>query len=451
MALFLVTSMIWLPLLTACLHPPPPGPTPAAQALQIHEPFAAETKRSLVGLSILVEGGSSTDHPGKEGAGALMWSALSTHPALSQWKDAGGQFRSEWHRDYGALHYRWPASKDLEGILTRVIEEQFAVDGNDMDWELALSETRNSWNRKEGDRGLPDIRDAWLAAGLEGHPYAHPKRGTSRTRSILSLSDLTASFEENLCTARIHTAWSAQESPDLPEGIQLSLNSLGPCDRELPTPKPLPYPDEEQLLILETRGAGTQAFVGLPQRPTSHPFDADALQWAAELLLGPAGSGPITQRLTRAEIDAKLSVRVSPRGERWRQPLLQIELRTQDADPVLLLSALKETLHSLPKHGWSARDVHRLSAHLAERPESTSTSPRLESLLLSEVFGPAPEAEQDLQTEIILELLQSGFSLTTPLIVMEVGDAEPLEAYAASQGISTRVIRAAEIEMEPTD
>ena len=447
-----MTTMIWLPLLTACLQPPPQGPTPAARALQIHEPFSAETKRSLVGFSLLVEGGAASDHPGKEGAGALMWSALSTHPALQKWEEAGGQFRSEWHRDYGALHYRWSASKDLDGILTRVIEEQFSVDENEMDWENALEATRNSWNRSENDRGLPDLRDAWLASGLEGHPYAHPKRGTSRTRATLTVSDLRTSFEDNLCTSRIHTAWSTQESSGgLPEGIAIALNALGPCGKELPTPKPLPYLNQEQLLILETRGAGTQAFVALAHRGTSRPFDANVLQWAAALLEGPSDNGPINRHLNRAEIEASVTARIAPRGERWRQPLLQVELRTQEADPVTLLSTLRKTLQRLPQDGWSPRDVHRLKKHLAHQPGSSSTSPRLESLLLGEAFGPSPTLDPNLESEAILEVLSRGIALDAPLIVMEVGDSEELAAYAESQGISTRILKAEEVEMEPTD
>ena len=443
--------MIWLPLLTACLPTPPQGPTPAAQALQIHTPLLAETKRSLVGFSLLIEGGSATDAPGKEGAGALMWSALSTHPALVQWKEAGGQFRSEWHRDYGALHYRWPAAKDLDGILTRVLQEQFAEDGSDMDWETALGETRNAWNREEGDRGLPDLRDAWLAAGLEGHPYAHPKQGTARTRSVLSLSDLEASFEDNLCTGRIHTAWSTQDSAELPEGIRTVLNQLGPCAAELPTPKPLPAPNEKRLLILETRGAGTQAFVALPHRKTSRPFDANALQWAADLLQGPSKHGPLAQNLNRAGIEASISARLAPRGERWRQPLLQLEVRTQEADPVELLSALEETLDNLSEHGWSPRDAHRLQSHLKHRPESSPTSPRLESLLLAEVFGDSPSSSHEQDLEAVLELLQKGISLESPFIVMEVADASALEEYARDQGLTLRVLRAADLEAVPTD
>ena len=443
--------MIWLPLLTACLQPPPQGPTPAARALQIHEPISTETNRSLIGLSLLIEGGSATDDPGKEGAGALMWSALSAHPALQQWKEAGGQFRSEWHRDYGALHYRWPASKGLEGILTRVIEEQFAVDGNDINWEIALAETRNTWNRNESDRGLPEIRDAWLAAGLEGHPYAHPKQGTARTRAALTVSDLKASFEENVCTGRVHTAWSTQEPSDLPEGIQVTLNALGPCGSELPTPKPLPHPNHEQLLILETRGAGTQAFVGLAHRGTARPFDANALQWAAALLEGPANNGPVHRHLSRAEIEAHVTARVAPRGERWRQPLLQLEIRTQQEDPVVLLSSLRDALNGLPRDGWSPRDVHRLREHLAHQPESSSTSPRLESLLLAEVFGPSPTPERSLDNAAILDMLQRGIAVEAPLIVMEVGEAKELAAYAQSHGIPTRILRAEDIDIEPTD
>ena len=443
--------MIWFPLLAACLHPPPQGPTPAARALEIHPEIVVETKRSLVGFSLLIEGGSSTDVPVKAGAGALLWSALSTHPALEQWKEAGGQVRSEWNRDYGALHYRWQASEDLQGLLTRVLQDQFAADGGAMDWEQALGDTRNDWNREEGDRGLPELRDAWLATGLEGHPYAHPTQGTARTRSVLTVSDLKASFEDNLCTGRIHTAWSSQTTPTLPEGIRTLLNELGPCSSELPTPKPLPFSSEERLLVLESRGSGTQAFVALPHRKTSRPLDADSLQWAAALLLGPSQNGPLARELQRAGIEASISARTSPRGERWRQPLLQVELRTQDAEPIALLKALRATLQNLSLHGFSPRDVHRLRSHLEHLPEASSTSPRLESLLLAEVFGPSPSAAVDHDAAALLEFLHQGLSLQAPFIVMEVADAAEVERYAQDQGIAVRVLRAEEIEVVPTD
>ena len=150
-------------------------------------------------------------------------------------------------------------------------------------------------------------------------------------------------------------------------------------------------------------------------------------------------------------IEASISARLAPRGERWRQPLLQLEVRTQEADPVELLSALQATLDNLSEHGWSPRDAHRLRLHLEHLPESSATSPRLESLLLAEVFGASPSSSKEQDLDAVLELLHKGISLESPLIVMEVADASVLEDYARDHGLTIRVLRAVDLEIEPTD
>jgi hypothetical protein len=48
-------------------------------------------------------------------------------------------------------------------------------------------------------------------------------------------------------------------------------------------------------------------------------------------------------------------------------------------------------------------------------------------------------------------MLQRGIAVEAPLIVMEVGEAKELAAYAQSHGIPTRILRAEDIDIEPTD
>ena len=443
--------MLWLTLLSACLHPPPKGPTPAAQAQTIHPALEVETKRSLVGLSILIEGGSASDDTGKEGAGALMWESLSTHPALVEWKEAGGQFRSEWHRDYGVLHYRWAASKDLSDDLKGLLNTQL-ISGEDIEALTAnLELTRTKWDREEADRGLPSLRDSWLQIGLTGHPYAHPKRGSSATRSQLTPADLQDAWRENLCTGRVHLAWADSETSAVPDAIRDSLNELDSCKKELPTPKPFPISNASRLLILESRGAGTQAFLALPHRPTSQPLDPDTLQWGASLLTGQADNGPVQQAMHRASIEAMVSARLSERGERWRQPLLQLEVRTQDADPIALFDALHEGVSNLHQNGWTRRDLYRSNQHLSHREEPPHTSPRVESLLLAETFGLPPKASPEIPTESILEFLLKGIQLEHPIFVMEVGNSEALAAHASGLGFEVKTLRAIDLVTEATD
>ena len=131
--------------------------------------------------------------------------------------------------------------------------------------------------------------------------------------------------------------------------------------------------------------------------------------------------------------------------------MLQVEVRTQDADPVALFTALRKTLNNLHESGWTARDIYRTRQHLRHQEATASTSPRLESVLLTEVFGDRPSLDETLSSELILEDLRTGIALDHPVWVLEVADATALAEHAEALGLDHRILRAAEIEIEPTE
>lgn len=434
--------MFWISLISACFHGPPAGPTPAAQAAQIHPPLLVESTRSHVGLSLLVRGGSAADPVGKEGVGALLWENTQKGTHTAAFRKAGGQVRVEWRRDYGAFHYRWETGADMEAPLLALLKAQLSRDTLNEDLQDTLAQQIQQRDTREADRGLPSLLDAWLQLGLAGHPYAHPLGGTWASRAQLGPRDLRQAADRLFCTGNLHVAVSASSNPTLPKAIGDFLNSQGTCGQEPPTPKPLPMAQGPQLLLLQSRGAGTHAFVGLPHRSTSHITSDEDLAWGAALIRSSGGQGPIQRAFDLAEIEASIRVRLSPVGERWEQPLILINIRSQDADPVAFFDALSSSIMGLKTAGWTARDHHRHNQHLANTNAAPSTQARLESRLLAHVFGPTPQAEMQNDDDDTLEALRNGIHPSRLSLVMEVSDPAALEAHAKAKGFAVQVLRA---------
>jgi hypothetical protein len=441
--------MFWISLLSACFHGPPTGPSPSAQAAKIHTPLLVESPRSHVGISLLVRGGSAADPIGKEGAGSLLWQNASEGASIEAFRKAGGQFRSEWRRDYGSFHYRWAADEDLEGPLLELMKSQLQLVETEENLAPTLARQIQEKDTMEADRGLPSLLDAWLQLGLAGHPYAHPSGGTWASRANLSPQDLQAAANRLFCTGNFHVAVSAKTDPTLPPSIEKLLNAQGPCQQEPPTPKPLPLAQGSNLLVLKSRGAGTHAFAGLPHRSTSHKTNDQDLAWGAALLAGTNNDGPLQRAFDLREIEASIKVRLSPVGERWEQPLIQISVRSQDADPIVMFDALTTSLMGLNTSGWTARDHHRHNQHLSETKPAPSTQERLESQLVATVFGPTPRAKAQSDASETLEALQQGIQAHRLSLVMEVSETEPLVEYAREKGFDVQVLSAQDFLPKP--
>ncbi len=441
--------MFWISLLSACFHGPPTGPTPSAQAAKIHAPLLVESPRSLVGISLLVRGGSAADPIGKEGVGSLLWQNASEGASTDAFRKAGGQFRSEWRRDYGAFHYRWAADADMEAPLLELLKSQLQLNEKEESLKPTLARLIQEKDTQEADRGLPSMLDAWLQLGLAGHPYAHPLSGTWASRANLSPQDLQAAANRLFCTGNFYVAVSAKTQPNLPPSIEKLLNDQGPCRQEPPTPKPLPLTQGPELLVLKSRGAGTHAFTGLPHRSTSHRTNEQDLAWGAALLAGSNDLGPLHRAFDLGEIEASIKVRLSPVGERWEQPLILISVRSQDADPIAMFDALTTSLMGLNTSGWTARDHHRHNQHLAGTTPPPSTQERLESQLVASVFGPTPLAEIQSNASETLEALQQGIQAHRLSLVMEVSEPDPLVEYAREKGFEVQVLSAQDFLPNP--
>jgi hypothetical protein len=434
--------MFWISLLTACFHGPPNGPTPAEQASKIHTPLLVVSNGSHIGFSLLVRGGSAADPLGKEGVGSLLWQSLSEGADVEAFRTAGGRFRSEWHRDYGVLHYRWATEKDMSNALLEILEAQLFIDWSQEEREIALRQHIEAQDTTDDDRGLPSTLDAWLQLGLTGHPYAHAPTGTWASRAHLSTADLATAANRMFCAGNFHVAVSAKDKPGIPKTIENLLNTKGTCTQEPPTPKPFPLAQGPQLLILQSRGAGTHAFAGLPHRSTSHKTTNEDLAWGAALLAGATGNGPLQRALDLGDIEASLKIRVFQKGERWEQPLIMVNVRSQDADPVAMFDAITKTLMNIDFSGWTARDHHRLNKHLDKAIPQARTQVRLESQLLTEVFGPSPAAGFQEDASPTLEALQEGIRTQRLALVMEVSESEVLAEHASKQGFQVQVLSA---------
>jgi hypothetical protein len=330
----------------------------------------------------------------------------------------------------------------MEAPLLAMLKAQFSRDPLNEHLQDALAQQIQHRDTREADRGLPSLLDAWLQLGLAGHPYAHPQGGTWTSRAQLSHGDLNEAADRLFCTGNLYVAVSASSNPVLPKSIENFLNSQGPCGQEPPTPKPLPLAQGPQLLLLQSRGAGTHAFAGLPHRSTSHITSDEDLAWGAALIRGSAGQGPIQRAFDLAEIEASIKVRLSPVGERWAQPMILINIRSQDADPVQLFDALSSSLMGLKATGWTERGHHRHNQHLAQTTAERPTQARLESRLLAHVFGPTPRAAIQLDASATLEALRNGIQPDSLSLVMEVNDPEALEAHAKAKGFSVQVLKA---------
>ena len=434
--------MFWISLISACFHGPPAGPTPAAQAAKIHAPLLVESARSHVGISLLVRGGSAADPIGKEGVGSLLLQNASEGESIEAFRKAGGQFRSEWRRDYGVFHYRWAADEDMEAPLLKLMKSQLQRIETEESLKLTLARQIQEKDTREADHGLPAMLDAWLQLGLAGHPYAHPTGGTWASRANLSPQDLQAAANRLFCTGNFHVGVSAKTQPTLPLSIEKLLNAQGPCRQEPPTPKPLPLSQGPELLVLKSRGAGTHAFTGLPHRSTSHRTNEQDLAWGAALLTGSNDDGPLQRAFDLEAIEASINVRLSPVGERWEQPLILISVRSQDADPIAMFDALTTSLMGLNTSGWTPRDHHRHNQHLAETTLPPPNRERLESQLVASVFGPTPQAEIQPSASETLEALQQGIQAHHLSLVMEVGETDPLVEHARKKGFVVQVLSA---------
>jgi len=439
-------NMFLISLLSACLHAPPDAPTPAARAARIHAPLLVESNRSLVGMSVLVRGGSAADPVGQEGIGAAVFSAITHNPATEHFKKAGGQFRSEWHRDYGVLHYRWKAGTNLNKELSDLLNAQLTTDWKSDAVFDAVQKQSEQWGTREADEGLPSLLDAWLQTGLSGHPYAHPVRGSQKSRAGIDKDKLDEAYTRLFCTGNIHVAWAENKKPILPQNIRNTLNKLPTCTSEPPTPKPMARSTQPLLVVLESNGSGTHAFTALPHRASYRITTPEDLAWGRVLLDNGKGQGPLHRALAKQAIEANVAVRLFPKGERWRQPLLQIEVRTQDADPVALFDTLVASFSSLQQHGWSPRDVHREKEHLRVKGNANSSRLRLESQLLANVFGPSPKATLETLKEDTARLLRQSVSSDPVTIVMQVGNAETLLPHAQKRGFHTQLFKQGEWE-----
>jgi len=431
-------NMFLISLLSACLHAPPDAPTPAARAARIHTPLLVETNRSLLGMSVLVRGGSAADPVGQEGVGAAVFSAISDNPAIEVFKKAGGQFRSEWHRDYGVLHYRWKAGADLNKELSELLNAQLTTQwASDAVFDTVQNQFQK-WDTKEADAGMPSLLDAWLQTGLIGHPYSHPIHGSSPSRATIERPELANAFGRLFCTGNIHVGWAENNNPTLPQNIRNTLNKLPTCTTEVPTPKPMPRSTQPLLVVLESSASGTHAFTALPNRATYRVTTPEDLAWGQHLLDNGNAQGPLHRALAKQDIEAFVSVRLFPKGERWKQPLLQVHVRTQDADPVALFDTLVTTLSRLHQHGWSPRDVHREQQNQRLKPGSKTANLRLESQLLAHVFGPSPKANLDSLRKDTQTLLSQSIAPSPLVIVMQVSESESLLSHAHAQGFTSQ-------------
>jgi hypothetical protein len=337
----------------------------------------------------------------------------------------------------------------MEAPLLALLQAQMNSDWSSDAMSASLQQSIEKRDTRDADRGLPSLLDAWLQLGLAGHPYAHPLAGTRRSRSHIGPLDLAKASKRLLCTGNIHVALSKAEKPTLSKEVETLLNAFGTCSGEPPTPKPLPLAQGPRLLVLQSRGAGSHAFIGLPHRSTSHRTTEEDLAWGAALLDNGREQGPLHRAIAQSELEAMVKVSLSPSGERWEQPFLLVSIRSQDADPVALFETLSQAIQDLHTDGWSPRDHARHNQHLSAVEEVPQTSLRLESQLLAAVFGSTPKAGFQENPERTLRALREGILLDQLMMVMEVGESDALVAYAKDAGFEVQVLSAEDFIQVP--
>lgn len=261
-------------LLLACVHPTPPGLSPAQQRQALHDIVRVPVQDSpLIYLQVTVQAGSAYDPVGQEGVAWLAAQMLRQGGAGDRTPDQVDQALYDLGADIDVVvdkewvTFRGKAlaadADTFVPLFTELITEPaWDPDAFERLQQQALDHVQTGI--LDSDERLGDqVLDMWLH---EGHPYGHPVQGRAGVLETLSLEQVTQWYGD----AYVRSAVTVGIAGDVESaaGFANSLLVLPAAKPLHATPKPRPKVKGRHLLVVETPTASTGVHFG-------HPIDVD--------------------------------------------------------------------------------------------------------------------------------------------------------------------------------
>lgn len=261
-------------LLLACVHPTPPGLSPAQQRQALHDVVRLPVQDSpLLYLQVTVQAGSAFDPVGQEGVAWLTAQMLRQGGAGDRTPEQVDQVLYDLGADIQVVvdkelvTFRGKALAADAGIFVPLFTELITEPA----WDPAAFERLQQQALDHVQTGILDsderlgdtVLDLWLH---EGHPYGHPVQGRAGVLETITLDDVTTWYGD----AYVRSAVTAGVAGDVQAGAGFANSLLVlPPDKPLQsTPKPRPRVKGRHLLVVEKPTASTGMHFG-------HPIDVD--------------------------------------------------------------------------------------------------------------------------------------------------------------------------------
>lgn len=220
--------------------------------------FQQDATDPVVSLSMVFEGGSSIDPPGREGIATLLAETLERGPLSTpfveysrRFERLGSNLSCEAGTELSSVHATFLARHAMAGL--ELIAELFESPGlraEDLDIVRALA--KNDLDAREDD--LDDLaEDLFLETVAEGHPYAKLPHGRREGLDAIRAEDLRAQFHRSFRPERGHLALVGDfDEAAMQSFLELRFGRL-PNVGETPAPTPPLSPTTKDRLVTRSR------------------------------------------------------------------------------------------------------------------------------------------------------------------------------------------------------
>ena len=450
--------------LLACVHPLPPGPSPAEQAAAPPLPILMPVEDAgIVYVEAAFRAGSAWDPVGQEGVAALTARLVREGGTASRSPDEVEQLLYALGAELEVVVgkelvvFRGKALDEDADALLELIVELTTTPGFDAATAERLRDEALQVLQTElltDDEALGDTTlDTWL---FEGHPYGHPIDGREGALALLT-AEQARDFHGSVWTreaATIGLGGAVDEA--LQAQVQQAFAAL-PATRARPrTPAPVRNPSERSMLLVEhdTDSVGVHFGHPLDLEPGSREHAALAVGMAA-FGFHRESIGTLYQELrgTRGlnygdyayaeffDQDGWSSDREL--GTRRLQPQAYVWLRPLDpaAAPFALRAAVA-LFEDLAAQGLSEEEHAGITAYLARRGPLDLASParRLSSLVEAQALGlPAPHDPASFTRDEVNAALAAHLDPSALQIVVVARDTAGFADAAVEETVATPV------------
>ncbi|MCP4804226.1 MAG: insulinase family protein [Proteobacteria bacterium] len=247
-----------LPLMLACVHPTPPGPSPLEQLADLNGVVLQPTDGSqLVYLQATIQAGSAYDPIGQEGIAWLTAESMRQGGAGDRTSEEVDQLLYELAADIDVV-----VDKELVTFRGKALasdRDTFVPLFVDMVASPAFEETTVERLRAQAlDHLTVGILDSNEALGdatfdtlvNEGHPYGHPIEGRSGVVGLLDVDAVQAFHADAYVRTRVTLGLAGDVDQALADQIDAAL-ALDTVDGPEATPKPRLDTEGRTLLVVE--------------------------------------------------------------------------------------------------------------------------------------------------------------------------------------------------------